>query len=238
MNTHKHIAKERSQLFQLLALGFTHPVAAFHRVLTDGSYSRALVTAAAGADCSGHFAHQEMREFTDFEADYIHLFQMGKGGKPIVPLNAGDHDEIAQGQGRPEFLLEYSGWYRHFGLKVNADDNANELPDHLACQLEFMAWLAHLEESAGDKQELMQGYQRAQRDFLERHMQPFLEVLTSQLRKRSEQPRCNPFYLLLAAYTLEINDSVLAQLNAALIESDQADAAGNPEQIAAVNLWG
>jgi DMSO reductase family type II enzyme chaperone len=238
MNTHKHTANERSQHFQLLALGFTHPVEAFHRLLTDESYSRALVAAAAGSECSGHFAHQETREFNDFEADYIHLFQMGRGGKPIVPLNAGDHDEIAQGQGRPEFLLEYSGWYRHFGLKINTDDNANELPDHLACQLEFMAWLAHLEESAGDKPELLQGYQRAQRDFLERHMQPFLEVLTSELLKRNEQPRCNPLYLSLAAYTLEINNSVLAQLNAALIESDQADAAGSPEQIAAVNLWG
>jgi DMSO reductase family type II enzyme chaperone len=238
MKTPSDTAKARSRLCQLLALGFTHPVEAFHRVLVDGSYSQALLAASAGARCSGQFAHQEMRGFTDFEADYIYLFQLGRGGKPVVPLNAGDHDEIAQGQGRPGFLLEYSGWYRHFGLKINADDNANELPDHLACQLEFMAWLAHLEESAGGAPELQQGYRRAQRDFLQRHMQPFFEVLTSQLQHKSRQPRINPFYLALAAYALEVNDSVLAQLDTVLAAADQTVATGDPEQIAAVNLWG
>jgi DMSO reductase family type II enzyme chaperone len=228
----------RSRLFQLTALGFTHPVPAFHSVLTDGSYTRALAAAAVGVHSDSDFTHQEEREFVDFEADYIHLFQMGRGGKPMVPLTAGDHDEIAQGQGRPEFMLTYSSWYRHFGLKINTDDNANELPDHLACQLEFMAWLAHLEESNLDDLQLQQGYQRAQRDFLVKHLQPFLELLTSELAARNGQPRINPLYLSLVAHTLEVNDSVLAQLEGLLADTDRLDASRNPEQIATVNLWG
>jgi DMSO reductase family type II enzyme chaperone len=228
----------RSRLFQLTALGFTHPVPAFHSVLTDGSYTRSLAAEAAGAHSAGHFTYREEREFADFEADYIHLFQMGRGGKPMVPLTAGDHEDISQGQGRPEFMLKYSAWYRHFGLKINTDDDANELPDHLACQLEFMAWLAHLEETNLDEPQLQQGYQRAQRDFLVQHLQPFLELLTSELQARSGKPRVNPFYLSLVAHTLEVNDSVLAQLEALLADSDRIDASDNPEQIAAVNLWG
>ena len=231
-------SNSRSRLFQLTALGFTHPVPAFHSVLTDGSYTGALASAAASVNSGGRFTYREDRDFANFEADYIHLFQMGRGGKPIVPLTAGDHEEIAHGQGRPEFMLKYSAWYRHFGLKTNTDDNANELPDHLACQLEFMAWLAHLEESNLNEPQLRQGYQLAQRDFLVRHLQPFLELLTNELQARNGQPRINPFYQSLVAHTLELNHSVLAQLAAQLAATDLTDASHNPEQIAAVNLWG
>lgn len=238
MNTPTETSESRSRLYQLTALGFTHPVPEFHSVLTEGSYAEALTSAAAGAHSSARFTYREQREFADFEADYIHLFQMGRGGKPLVPLTAGDHDEIAQGQGRPEFMLKYSAWYRHFGLKSNTDDNANEFPDHLSCQLEFMAWLAHLEESVADQPELQLGYQRAQRDFLVQHLQPFLKLLTSELQARNGQSRINPFYLSLVAHTLEVNNSVLAQLEALLLNADQTEASGNSEQIAAVNLWG
>jgi len=230
-------SKSRSRVYQLTALGFTHPVPAFHSVLVDGSYAHAL-DFAAGAQSGAGFTFLEHRGFADFEADYIHLFQMGRGGKPLVPLTAGDHEDIAHGQGRPEFMLKYSAWYRHFGLKTNTDDNANELPDHLACQLEFMAWLAHLEESTEDQPELQQGYQRAQRDFLKEHLQPFLELLTSELTARNGQPRINALYLALVANTLEVNDAVLAQLESLLFDADQMEASRNHKQIAAVNLWG
>ena len=238
MNTLTVTATYRSQLFQLLALGFTHPVDAFHRVLVDDSYAQALVTAAAGAQCSGHFSHTETHDFDDFEADYIHLFQIGRGGKPCMALTAGDHKEIAQEQGRPEFLLEYSGWYRHFGLRINEDEDANELPGHLVCQLEFMAWLAHLEDTSQEKPESLMGYQRAQRDFLQRHLQPYLEVVVTELQHLAGRPRSNPFYLSLAARALEASDIMLDQLSASLATADQADNSNGPDEIAAVNLWG
>lgn len=238
MNTSVGIAAARSQLFQLLALGFTHPVVAFHRVLKDGSYGQALVSAAAKAHCGGHFTHLETREFASFEADYIHLFQMGSGGKPIVSLNAADHKDIAQERGRPEILLEYSGWYRHFGLKINDAEDANELPDHLVCQLEFLAWLAHLEDDATQEADLQQGYQRAQRDFMQRHLLPLMEGLVTELQQRAQHPRSSPFYLTLAARTLESTDSMLEQLEALLAANSQTDTGGESDQIAAVNLWG
>ena len=98
MTTLTEPASARSRLFQLIALGFTHPVEAFHRLLLDGSYSRALAVACSEADSGGHFVHVERQSFADFEARYIELFQMGRRGKPLVALNAGDHASISQGE--------------------------------------------------------------------------------------------------------------------------------------------
>jgi len=243
MKTQTDTADARSQLFQLLALGYAHPVPAFHRVLADDSYSRALTLAASQAQCGSRFAYRERGDFADFEADYIHLFQMGRGGKPIVSLNAADHKEINQEQGwaaesRPEFLLQYTGWYKHFGLRINEDGDANELPDHLVCQLEFMAWLAHLENAKREEPGLHRGYQSAQRDFLKRHLQPFAEVLVASLQHRADQPRVNPFYLSLAANMLEVTDNILECLEHHLTETSHTDAADESDQIATVNLWG
>jgi len=240
-------ARARSQLFQLLALGFMHPDAAFHRVLVDGSYTHALVQAASSAGCAGQFAHREASGFADFEAGYIHLFQMGRGGKPVVALTAGDHKEIAwahgptegrPAEGRPEFLLQYTAWYRHFGLKINEDENANELPDHLACQLEFMAWLNHLEGNAAQDEVHRRGYQRAQMDFLQRHLLPFLETLVMELRRHSEQSPCCLFHLSLAIWALAATDTMLALLASSIALVNPTETDGDTDQIAAVNLWG
>ena len=238
MNKLAESAESRSQLFQLLALGFTHPVEAFHRVLADDSYRQALVSAASASQCPINFSHRETVDFADLESDFILLFQMGRRGKPLVSLNAADHADIARERGRPEILLEYSGWYRHFGLRANQEGETNELPDHLVCQLEFLAWLAHLESGAEDGSELQRGYQRAQRDFLQRHLQSFLESLVTSFQQRAFGAGHEPFYRSLAALLLELTDSMLEQFDRALTETDKSETGGDSEQIAAVNLWG
>ncbi len=235
-------AGARSRLFQLIALGFAHPVPEFHRVLADGSYLAALTSITAEAVTCDTMLPFTQCSFADFEADYIYLFQMGRGGKPIIALTAGDHKELNKEQRRPEFLLQYTAWYKHFGLKINEDQGANELPDHLVCQLEFMSWLSHLEAAAEDNGALRRGYRNAQRDFLQRHLQPFLELLLSELQRAAERPRSNPIHLALAALALEVTDTLLRQLVAELdtvIHNDsQTTTSADPEQITAVNLWG
>jgi len=235
-------AGARSRLFQLIALGFAHPVPEFHRVLADGSYLAALTSITAEAVACDTMLPFTQCSFADFEADYIYLFQMGRGGKPIIALTAGDHKELSQEQGRPEFLLQYTAWYKHFGLKINENEGANELPDHLVCQLEFISWLSHLEDTAEDNGALQHGYRSAQRDFLQRHLQPFLGLLVTELQHAADRPRSNPVHLALAALALEVTDNLLRQLDAVLdtlIDSDsQTTTSGDPDQIAAVNLWG
>lgn len=231
-------ASTRSRMFQLLALGFAHPVAEFYQLLTDGSYARALTSSSAGAVGCHCYLPPQQGTFAEFEADYIHLFQMGRGGKPIIALTAGDHKELNNEQGRPEFLLQYTAWYKHFGLKMNEDEGANELPDHLVCQLELMAWLSHLEDSAAQEPALQQGYQSAQRDFLQRHLQVFLELLVTELQRAAERPHGSPFHLALAALALELTDGLQQSLDELADSSSQTYVPGDSNQIAAVNLWG
>jgi DMSO reductase family type II enzyme chaperone len=237
MTTLASTARARSRLFQLMALGFAHPVEEFHQVLQEGGYSHALAAASATAQTGGHFVHSERQNFADFEARYIELFQVGHRGKPIVALNAGDHDETNPGDSRPDFLLEYAGWYRHFGLKTDESADANELPDHLVCQLEFMAWLAHLEHKEDRDESLRQGYRRAQRDFMQRHLQPFLELLVIGLQQ-DNRPGNNPFFLSLATLALETVDMLAEQFDALTDEADPSGEQDLPDQPATVNLWG
>ncbi len=167
---------------------------------------------------------------------------MGRRGKPVVALTAGDHKQMAQAhgpaEGRPEFLLQYTAWYRHFGLKINEDENANELPDHLACQLEFMAWLSHLEGNATQDEVHRHGYRRAQLDFLQRHLSPFLETLVMELQRHCEESPCCEFHLCLAGWALAAVDTMLAQLESAIAAFNSTETDGETDRIASVNLWG
>jgi DMSO reductase family type II enzyme chaperone len=223
-----HNAQARSQFFQLLALGFAHPIPELHTLLLNGSYTRALAQAAHDGFGIDPSLSPLGRSFADFEAEYIDIFQVGRGGKPRVHLNAGDHDELSKDHSRPEFLLLYSGWYKHFGLQTAEQTDTNELPDHIVCQLEFLAWLTHLETAVGDDSELRLGYQRAQRDFCERQLQPFLELLVNSL----QHSRANRFYLELAVLTLESTETLQA-----VLATNPDDASTQSEAISVVNLW-
>ncbi len=237
MDDYAQTIAPRSRLFQLMALGFGHPLEEFHRVQVEGGYDRALLDAAAGAGVRWSAPADPSLNFADFEADYIRLFRVGRRGRPVVPLNAGDHDALSQDQGRPEFLLQYSDWYRHFGLKIDQDGEANELPDHLVCQLEFMAWLAHLEDGSHEKPSLQAGYRRAQQDFLCRHLLPFLEVLVAALQAVKERHGGAAHYLSLVAGVLEVVEQILRVLDEEMQDTGRETEAA-AERIDAVNLWG
>lgn len=61
-------------------------------------------------------------------------------------------------------------WYDHFGLQRKA---RAELPDHISVELEFMHFLTYREHLAGEDLEAVSRLQRAQREFLEKHLHPF-----------------------------------------------------------------
>ena len=223
------------QLFQLRAIGFSHPGSEFRQRLQNGDYTRALGESTRGLPVALPELPAPLAAEKDYEAQYIHLFHTGRSGKPMVSLNAGDHDTVLAEQGRPEFLLQYADWYRHFGLRVS-ETESNELPDHLLCQLELMAWLAYLEHSSNDEPGLQRGYRLAQRDFLQRHLLPLLESLAQGLRDvRSGEPIA-AFYQALADLALECSAMLLGQLNT--LASESAESGDKAADIAAVNLWG
>jgi DMSO reductase family type II enzyme chaperone len=232
MTTQFEKVHARSQLFQLLALGFAHPVAEFHAVLSNGSFALALSQAAHDGLGIASTLSEVPADFAEFEAAYIDLFQVGRHGKPRVHLNAGDYEQLAVDHSRPEFLLLYTTWYKHFGLGIRDDALANELPDHIVCQLELLTWLAHLEANTDDDHSRL-GYQRAQRDFCQRHLAPFLELLVT-----AQQEQANNFYREISTFALEAVESLLLELEVDLDNRVGERETSSDNNIAAVNLWG
>jgi len=212
MTSFTNTAQERSRLYQLIALGFVHPVVEFHQRLVDGSYPQALKSNAHLALDIEPMISQPQISFEDYEAEYISTFHVGQDGQPRVYLNAGHHEELSGDMSHPEILLDYVGWYKHFGLKTNSDELASELPDHIACQFEFLTWLSHLEHTAIDNPELLRGYQSAQRDFCQRHLSPFVELLLAAIQRESRKVPASPFYLELITLSSEVIIQTLAQL--------------------------
>lgn len=228
-------AQERSQFFQLMALVFVHPVESLHELLISGEIQRGLQQSARDGFSVSLDMPQVKTDFVRYEADYIELFQVGHRGRPRVHLNAGEYDELARDHSRPEFLLVYAGWYRHFGLAVNEDEGANELPDHLVCQLELMAWLSHLESQTLDRHhvgaddDLVYGYRKAQLDFCERHLLPFMECLLQSMRKQ-------PVPSMFLDYGIQIVECLgvlLEMLHAQLEAAPQLQ----QQSVSVVNLW-
>lgn len=167
--------RARSASYQLLSIAFAHPVPEITAQLEDGRFQSAF---------AGHMETAFGRipalpllalDPSDFGSAYIALFERGTRGRPPVPLCAGEYMQLLDGRPRPEVLLDHVRFYRHFGLKVRGHGEDNELPDHLCCQLEAMAWLGELEARARRAHGPGDGIERAQADFLDKLLIPFLE---------------------------------------------------------------
>ena len=198
--------RARSRLFQLLAFGFSHPKVENAQLMLSDRYPALLHDITETLYGEAININVVNIKYDDFENQYIDLFQVGNAGQPAVCLHAGDYDTVLDGQPRPELLLEYSNWYKHFGLMVKQDDEANELPDHIVCQFEFLAWLAHLQAEASHRSELESGYLLAQRDFIQRQMKPFFKEFIRSLVRETEKRNSISFFCelgMLASLTLE-----------------------------------
>ncbi len=238
---HDHI-QMRSQSYLLFALGFSHPSKEMFNTLVSGEYEHSLVAT------SGRVVDSDLRvnsvalntNYVSFESEYIRIFHTGHHGQPIVGLNASDHPGLLDGESRPDFLLHYSAWYRHFGLKTATDDYNNELPDHITCQLELLAWLAHLEHKAAGERAQRQAYILAQRDVLDKLLYPFLEALVKAMKNNREKQPVPLFYIALLSYLKSYAGNILAALSSQLddIHSTENDIHNNCNQIETVNLWG
>ncbi len=199
----KERAAARSRLFQLLAWAFAYPIPELHAQMADGRFSRSLGEARLEAFGAAAELPACGRDFTAWEAEYVALFEVGRRGTPLAMLCAGDDPVLLDGKGRPEFLLELLRWYGHFGLGVCEEPETRELPDHLTCQLEFLAWLAHLESDADPEGELASGYRQAQYDFCTRCLQPFIARLAPTIEREATRGEYDGLFSALGAATLD-----------------------------------
>ena len=102
------------------------------------------------------------------EAEFLAAFEVGRDAPP-VPLFEGMHRKEA---GRDGILVDLLRFYEFFDVKLPETDR--EYPDHLATELEFLAWLCMQEQAAEQKGGDAESFRRAQRDFLSRHLAAWL----------------------------------------------------------------
>jgi DMSO reductase family type II enzyme chaperone len=109
------------------------------------------------------------------EAEYLAAFEVGRDTSP-VPLFEGMHRGDLGRDGILEDLLRF---YEFFDVKLSETDR--EYPDHLATELEFLAWLCMQEQAAKQRGGDADSFRRAAGDFIERHLGAWLPAFRQRL---------------------------------------------------------
>ncbi len=179
------IAASRSRLYQLLTIAFAFPEEEFFDALRDGSFAAALADACAGLpyDLTAAAALDVGdlgNAYVDFQSEYIRLFDVGAAGPPC-PLYGGEY-----GGDRMKTMEDATRFYNFFDLHMAPQ--MRELPDHITTQLEFMHYLTFREAEVGAESSDRGSLQRAERDFLERHLGRWLPRMQAKLAKQQTAP--------------------------------------------------
>ncbi len=213
-------ARERSRAWQLLSIAFAHPVPESFSQLADGRFQRAFEQTLAATHGLRSALPRVGVDAVEFEVQYINLFDTGPKGRPLVSLRASAYDALLAGEPVPRLMQKYARFYRHFGVQTRTDQGDVALPDHLTCQLDCLAWLAHLEGRAQVPWDAAEGYRRAQRDFLERLLGPHCRELAPRLSDTCRQRGFDPFFAALAEALEQLRALELKRLRSMLHADD------------------
>lgn len=184
-------AMARSHAYALLARGFGYPDEEVFAQLADGTFADALTDAVenCAAELAGQAEHLEVDcSFDDLQSGYLSAFETNVP-EPSASLYEGSHARL---EDRPSLLLEIKAFYANFGLRMA--DSSNDLEDTLTAELEFMQVLTAKQSQAESEGLDPTAYQRAQRDFLERHLSVWLPAMQAEVAAKVKQP----FYVALA----------------------------------------
>lgn len=237
-------AMAKETLWRLSALACGHPTPEFYEAVASRQFHDAFSAAWAQVAGQGWPGADVSPNFEAFEAGYISAFLHGRNGKPLAALLVGENEDILAGLTRPVFMLNIAAFYKHFGLKPSiTDEGRHDEPDHLACMLEFMAVLCHLEAHALKNERDPSPYRRAQRDFLCRYLGPALDAVAGQLR-RAALPNLDPTIFTLLQDMDRWSLAQISELETRVGPFNDPDApqqahkAAPASQSAPQNLWG
>jgi DMSO reductase family type II enzyme chaperone len=152
-------AVARAFLHRFLAQAYEYPTRTGWNWLR-GSTTRSALRSAVAALAAGHASLLQPRAdafetcladdtFDAFTAEYVAAFgHAARGSCPVNEIEYGDlkADPLFQ----PHRLADLAAFYRAFGLELGAD--ADERPDHICIELEFMSVLAAKEAHALETQ--------------------------------------------------------------------------------------
>ncbi len=180
------VAEARARIYALLGEAFAFPTPELHRSLGHGHWLAHLQGAAASlpyplAVGRGLRVPKSLQRLQD---SYVALFDVGFKGPPC-PLHSGHY-----ARDRMRVMEELVRFYHHFGLRLAL----GHLPDHITVLLEFMGRLAASEAKPGCD---VLSYWRAQRDFLTRHLLPWVPQMAQAVARQ----RASRFYKALTAFT-------------------------------------
>jgi DMSO reductase family type II enzyme chaperone len=192
-----------SQLYAVLAVAFRKPQAALE---TDGAASLAQVIGELAAALDGPALQspaealaaalevseaQAAQALHDLEAEYNRLF-FGPARPETPPYESVWRDPQGRVMGPAAHAVQQQ--YAEAGLALAPD--YHDLPDHLATELGFMAYLAAQQvDSEGDDQ---LAWVERQRVFLQQHLVVWLPPFCQRVRQVSR----HPFYAALAELTM------------------------------------
>lgn len=170
-------ASARSRLYGLLSVSLSFPGEAFYESAASGSLAAEIETLVSNLP----FALQTTAErlyprtagYEEFQSQYIANFEIGVAGPPC-PLYAG----MYMG-GRTAVWEELIRFYNLFGLHLSPENR--DLPDHISTEFEFMHFLAWKEAVQGEAGSL----QKAERDFLERQVLPWIGALRRRVESKA-----------------------------------------------------
>jgi len=176
-----------------LARGFTYPDTGWVATLLDGQWPEALAAVLEPLGLSAEGVRQAIETLPEelevalqaLQVEYTYLFI---NAVPHVPAPPYASAYTAQGllMGEPAEAALVA--YRQAGLALAGD--YRDLPDHLAAELEFLAWLgeqALAAQESGDEEQagLRQAQQQA---FLNQQVRPWLSAFCRRVKEAARLP--------------------------------------------------
>ncbi len=190
-------ALARSFLYRYLAQAFADPTENAWAALADSDATRSLAAAALALSPAASELEERVRAFHSqlrpdgYEAFLTaYLAAFGHAARGRCPLNEIEYGDIkADPLFQPHRLADLAAFYRAFGLELGED--ADERPDHICVELEFMCVLTAKEAYALAEQlapEQLQVCRDAQRKFLREHLGRWTPAFTRRLAQTVEGP--------------------------------------------------
>ena len=206
----RDVALCRSILYQALSLGFLTPDPQTVARLGRKSSVKALAEASRIVDAEADTrladktlalaAQPDSADRPRLQQTYLRLFgHVARGPVPPYETEYGQ-DEMFQ---KPQEMSDIGGFFAAFDLQL--DPEAHERIDHIACELEFAAFLARKEAHALEvaDEPMLAETRKAMRLFLKDHLARFVPSFAGRIRRES-----SGFY------------AALGELCLALVESD------------------
>lgn len=170
-----------SQAYLFLARCFSYPTKEFYEAVNGIEMIKELNYLVEGlpfeVDFKGIPSPSLCQE--EFENLYVNTFDINPG-RPLYESAYTREDMCAR-----DMYEDILRFYEHFDIKLN--DKEKDFPDHIAAELEFMAFLTKKEADALERGKDANPYQLAQMDFLERHLSKWVDKLDAKIQKRVKE---------------------------------------------------